>query len=212
MSKYFTKTDILLPKDCNVAQWAVIACDQFTSDLAYWKRVRETVADAPSTLNMILPEAELAGSDDKTIEKINSYMHRYLADGVFQTYPDAFVYIERTLVNGTVRQGVIGAVDLENYHYEPARHPMICATEMTVLERIPPRVAVRKDAPLELSHVLMLCEDEKREIIESVAAIKDTLPKLYECDLMETVVILLRGWLMEKLLKISRRSWMPMRL
>ena len=185
MGKYFKSTDILLPDSVDMEKWAVIACDQFTSDKEYWKRVHQNADGAPSTLHMILPEAELATSTDETIAEINACMDRYLSDGVFQEYQNAFVYIERTLVNGTIRQGVIGAVDLEHYHYEPARHPMICATEMTVLERIPPRVAVRKDAKLEFSHVLLLCEDPQFLLIEVLAKKKDQMKKLYDFDLME---------------------------
>jgi len=185
MSNYFRSADILLPKNVPMESWAVIACDQFTSDQAYWNRVRKTAGENPSTLNMILPEAELASSTDETIQGINACMRRYLADGVFQEYPGCYVYIERTLVSGAIRQGVIGVVDLEHYHYNPALHPKICATEMTVLERIPPRVAVRKDAELEFTHVLMLCEDPDFNLIEKVAEKKAMLPKLYEFDLME---------------------------
>lgn len=185
MSKYFKSADILLPKSAQMEKWAVIACDQFTSDKAYWTRVRKTAEGVPSTLHMILPEAELSEATEATVDQINACMDQYLREGVFQEYPDCFVYIERTLVSGAIRQGVIGAVDLEHYHYEPARHPMICATEMTVLERIPPRVAVRKDAKLEFSHVLMLCEDPQFALIEKLAHKKDRLQKLYEFDLME---------------------------
>ena len=185
MSKYFKATDILLPKTAEMEKWAVIACDQFTSDKAYWKRVRKMAENVPSTLHMILPEAELADATDATVDNINACMDQYLNEGVFQQYPDSFVYIERTLVSGAIRQGIIGAVDLEHYHYEPARHPMICATELTVLERIPPRVAVRKDAKLEFSHVLMLCEDPQFQLIEKISEKKDKLQKLYEFDLME---------------------------
>ena len=185
MSKYFKAANMLLPKNAPMESWAVIACDQFTSDREYWNRVRKTAEGVPSTLHMILPEAELADATDATINNINACMDRYLQENVFQEYPDSFVYIERTLVSGAIRQGVIGAVDLEHYHYEPARHPMICATEMTVLERIPPRVAVRKDAKLEFSHVLLLCEDPKFQLIEKIAEKKAQLPKLYEFDLME---------------------------
>ena len=185
MGKYFVATDLLLPKTDSMEAWAVIACDQFTSDKAYWKRVRQTAEGKLSTLHMILPEAELSTSTDTTIDEINACMRKYLADNVFTEYKDAFVYIERTLVDGSIRQGVIGAVDLEHYHYDPTKHPMISATEMTVLERIPPRVAVRKDAQLEFSHVLMLCEDPEYLLIEKVAEKKAQLPKLYEFDLME---------------------------
>lgn len=185
MSVYFKAADVLLPQNVPMQSWAVIACDQFTSDKAYWDRVRKAAGKNPSTLNMILPEAELAASTDETIENINKCMRSYLADGVFQEYPSCYIYIERTLVNGAIRQGVIGVVDLEHYHYDPALHPKICATEMTVLERIPPRVAVRKDAELEFTHVLMLCEDPAFTLIEKLAEKKDALPKLYEFDLME---------------------------
>lgn len=185
MSIYFKSADILLPKDAPMESWAVIACDQFTSDQAYWQRVRKNAGDYPSTLNMILPEAELASSTDETIDKINACMRQYLAENVFKAYPNCYVYIERTLVNGAIRQGMIGVVDLEHYHYDPSLHPKICATEMTVLERIPPRVAVRKNAELEFSHVLLLCEDPKFTLIEKVAEKKAQLPKLYEFDLME---------------------------
>lgn len=185
MNKFFKRADILLPQNTPMESWAVIACDQFTSDQAYWNRVRNHAGTHPSTLNMILPEAELASSTDETIEKINACMRQYLSDGVFCEYPSCYVYIERTLVNGAIRQGVVGVVDLEYYHYNPALHPKICATEMTVLERIPPRVAVRKDAELEFSHVLLLCEDPAFNLIEKIAEKKNSLPKLYEFDLME---------------------------
>ena len=185
MGKYFTSTDILLPKTDAMDAWAVIACDQFTSDKDYWRRVRNNADGHLSTLHMILPEAELATATDATIDAINDCMRKYLADQVFTEYKDAFVYIERTLVDGSIRQGVIGAVDLENYDYDPTKHPMICSTEMTALERIPPRVAVRKDAQLEFSHVLLLCEDPEFRLIEKIGEQKDMLPKLYEFDLME---------------------------
>ena len=185
MSIYFKASDILLPQNVPMESWAVIACDQFTSDQAYWDRVRKNAGDHPSTLNMILPEAMLADATDETIGQINACMAKYLSDGIFKTYPSSYVYIERTLVSGAIRQGVIGVVDLEHYHYDPSLHPKICATEMTVLERIPPRVAVRKDAELEFSHVLLLCEDPAFNLIEKVAQKKSSLPKLYEFDLME---------------------------
>ena len=185
MSIYFKSADIMLPKNAPMESWAVIACDQFTSDMAYWNRVRKNAGNFPSTLNMILPEAELSQSTDETINAINATMRKYLADGVLQEYPACYVYIERTLVSGAIRQGVIGVVDLEHYHYNPVLHPKICATEATVLERIPPRVAVRKDAELEFSHVLMLCEDPQFSLIEKIAEKKSELLKLYEFELME---------------------------
>lgn len=185
MAKYFMSADILLPQNCDMEKWAVIACDQFTSDLAYWQRVRAKTVGAPSTLHMILPEAELENADHARIEKINSMMEQYLQDGIFKEYANAYVYVERTLKNGMIRQGIVGMLDLESYEYDPALHPMISATENTVLERIPPRVAVRQNAPVELPHVLLLCEDEKKNIIEAVARRKNEMPQLYDFDLME---------------------------
>lgn len=185
MARYFMPADILLPQNCEMNRWAVIACDQYTSDLAYWKRVREKAEGAPSTLHMIIPEAELNTADTCRIERINRTMQSYLDSDVFTEYKNAYVYVERTMKNGMVRQGIVGCIDLQAYEYDPALHPMISATENTVLERIPPRVAVRQNAPIELPHVLLLCEDESLAIIESVAAQKDRMPLLYDFDLME---------------------------
>lgn len=184
--KIFGTTDILLPKTAEMRRWAVIACDQFTSDAAYWKRVRENVGDAESTLHMILPEADLGSVDEAgAINRINATMDEYLAKDVFVTYPNSYVYVERTLQNGTVRPGLVGAVDLEQYDYNHGSVSPIRATERTVLERIPPRQRVRKDAGIEFPHVLMLLDDDKKELLEKVAAVKDSLPLLYDFDLME---------------------------
>lgn len=185
MAKYFMAADILLPKNCVMESWAVIACDQFTSDHAYWDRVKKNALNVPSTLHMIIPEADLASADQHVIDQINATMRTYLDEGVFCEHKNSYVYVERTLKNGSIRQGIVGMLDLEHYEYNPALHPMISATENTVLERIPPRVAVRKDAEVEFPHVLLLCEDEEMLLIEAVAAQKDSLPKLYDFDLME---------------------------
>ena len=196
MAQYFKAADMLIPKHCDMQRWAVIACDQFTSDPAYWQRVRKFVNDSPSTLHMILPEAELGTADDAVIGKINDTMLTYLNDGIFSEFKQSYVYVERTLQNGSIRQGIIGMIDLAHYEYNPALHPMISATENTVLERIPPRVAVRKDAAIEFPHVLLLCEDEQNRLIDAVAERKDTLPKLYDFDLMEGGGHI-AGWLLQ---------------
>lgn len=195
MAKYFMPADILLPQNCDMDRWAVIACDQYTSDLAYWKRVRERCEGVPSSLHMIIPEAELGNADSNKIEQINHTMQTYLNSDVFCEYKNAYIYVERTMKNGTVRQGIVGCIDLQAYEYDPALHPMISATENTVLERIPPRVAVRENAPVELPHVLLLCEDESRTIIETVATQKEQLLKLYDFDLMENGGHI-AGWLL----------------
>ncbi len=184
--KIFGSTDILMPASADMHRWAVIACDQFTSDTAYWQRVADTVGDAESTLHMILPEAHLGSADEAAIVKeINATMDKYLASNVFTTYANSYIYVERTLINGSVRPGLIGAVDLEQYNYNPGSVSAIRATEKTVLERIPPRQRVRKDAGIEFPHVLMLCDDDKKQLIEPIAAVKNELPLLYDFDLME---------------------------
>ncbi len=184
--KIFGNTDILFPRAADMYRWAVIACDQFTSDAAYWLRVRQTVGQAPSTLHMILPEADLgSGNEAAAVEQINATMDDYLKNDVFTTYPSAYVYVERTLQNGSVRPGLIGAVDLEEYNYNMGSESAVRATERTVLERIPPRQRVRKDAGIEFPHVLMLADDDKKQLIEPIAAVKDSLTKLYDFDLME---------------------------
>ena len=195
--KLFGPADILLPKSADMHRWAVIACDQFTSDTAYWQRVADTVGDSQSTLHMILPEAHLGAADEAAIVKeINATMDRYLENDVFATYANSYIYVERTLLNGTVRPGLIGAVDLEQYNYNMGSVSAVRATEKTVLERIPPRQRVRKDAGIEFPHVLMLCDDDRKQLIEPIAAIKGQLPLVYDFDLMEGGGHI-SGWLVE---------------
>ena len=144
--------DILLPKDCDMSRWAVVACDQFTSQPEYWEEVDRIAGEAPSTLRLILPESKLNDPDvEKSIDQINVAMADYLARDIFKTYPDSIIYIERSQSDGEIRHGLVAAVDLEKYDYTPGSGSLIRATEGTVLERIPPRVRVRKDAPIELS-------------------------------------------------------------
>ena len=182
----FLPADILMPQVDSMEKWAVIACDQFSSQPAYWERVRANAAGAPSTINLILPEAELGTPQEAAhTALINETMAAYLRDGVFRTYPRAFVYVERMLESGAIRKGLIGMVDLDAYDYSTGSTSAIRATEKTVVERIPPRMRVRKDAPIELPHILMLCDDHDKVLLEPIAAGKDALPKLYDFDLME---------------------------
>ncbi len=178
----FTGAEILLPKNADFEKWAVIACDQFTSQPDYWADVAREVGDAPSTLHMILPEVNLPASTEQ-IQKIHLTMAKYLDSGVFAAYSDALVYVERTLENGTVRKGLVGALDLEKYDYHPDTDAPVRATEATVQERIPPRMAVRRGAPLEMPHVLMLCDDEKQSIIEPLSKATDRMEKMYDFSL-----------------------------
>ena len=182
----FRPADILLPKDCEYSKWSVVACDQYTSQPEYWQRVEEYVGRSPSTLRLILPESCLEGPNVETdIMEINNTMSRYLREGRFVEHPSALFYVERTLDNGKVRRGLMGMVDLEQYDYEPGSSAPIRATEGTVLSRIPPRVAVRKNAPVELPHVMLLVDDPDQTVIEPLADQTDSMQVLYDFDLME---------------------------
>ena len=183
--KTFAPANVLLPKNISFEKWAVIACDQFTSQPEYWKRVRENVGEAVSTLNLVFPEAELNVDRAERIKSINENMAKYLAEDIFTEYKDAYIYVERTLKNGVVRKGIVGVIDLEQYDYNADSKSAIRATEQTVLERIPPRVEIRRNASMELPHVLLLCDDEKERIIEPLTEKKAELPKIYDFDLME---------------------------
>ena len=193
----FLPADILMPRTDSMEKWAVIACDQFTSDQAYWDRVRKNAEGAVSTINLILPEAELGTEKEaEHTAVINATMKRYMDEDVFTTYPNSFVYVERQLENGTIREGLVGMVDLDAYDYSTGATSAIRATERTVAERIPPRQRVRRDAPIELPHILMLCDDHDKKLIEPIGAKKDSLKKLYDFDLMEGGGHI-TGWLVE---------------
>ena len=167
----FYPADILLPDGADMTKWAVVACDQFTSQPEYWQAVEDTVGDAPSALRLILPEAKLNDANvDEHIADINASMKKYLDGGVFRTLEDTLIYIERTQSDGKVRHGLIGMVDLEQYDFTPGSGALIRATEGTVLSRIPPRVRVRKDAPIELPHVMLLIDDPEGTVIEPLTA------------------------------------------
>lgn len=190
----FVKADILLPQAVSMETWAVIACDQFVSQPEYWDTVKQHVADAPSAFHLILPESELNHDCSAAVAAIHKTMEEYLNHSVFRQYSDCFIYVERTLQNGCIRKGVVGSVDLEQYDFTPGSCSAIRATEQTVAERVPPRMAVRQDAPLELPHVLLLCDDEKKQLLESLTAKKDSLPLLYDFELMAGGGNI-RGWL-----------------
>ena len=177
--------DILLPRDCDMSKWAVVACDQFTSQPEYWEEVERIVGDAPSTLRLILPESKLNDANvEEHISAINAAMADYLARDIFKTYGDSVIYIERSQSDGTIRHGLVMAVDLEQYDYTPGSGSLIRATEGTVLERIPPRVRVRKDAPIELPHVMVLIDDPKGTCIEPITAASASMEQVYDFELM----------------------------
>lgn len=185
-NRIFSPADILLPKN-GYEQWSVIACDQFTSRTDYWEEARALTLGKPSTLDLIYPEVYLGKTDAKQVtDSINEKMREYLASDVYETYADALIYVERIQSDGRMRAGIVGAVDLDQYDYSVGSTSRIRATEKTVLERIPPRVEIRKNAPTELPHVLILMDDVKREIIEPLYAIarSGAMKKLYDFDLM----------------------------
>lgn len=182
----FYPADILLPKNADMTKWAVVACDQFTSQPEYWQAVEETVGEAPSTLRMILPEAKLNDPGvDEYITEINSAMQQYLQDGVFEELKESLLYIERTQSDGKVRHGLIGMVDLDQYDFTPGSGALIRATEGTVLSRIPPRVRVRENAPVELPHVMLLIDDPDRTVIEPLTTGKPAMKQVYDFPLQQ---------------------------
>ncbi len=157
--------EILLPSKADMPRWAVNACDQYTSDGKYWEDLKEFVGDAPSALNLIYPEIYLKDNTQARIEGINAAMRKYLASGVFREVKDSFILVERTTQSGT-RTGLVIAIDLEDYSFERNSHAPIRSTEATILERIPPRVEIRKNAPVELPHVMLLYDDKAGEVLK----------------------------------------------
>lgn len=182
----FKRGNILLPKNTDMTKWSVVACDQYTSEPEYWNSVREIVGSNPSTLNLTLPEIYLEESDvEERIKKINQNMEELVNMDFFNEYSDSMIYLERTQEDGKVREGLMGIVDLEDYSYEKGSQTLIRATEKTVIERIPPRVKVRENALLELPHTMILIDDEKKNIIESLKNKVTESDIVYDFDLMK---------------------------
>ncbi len=184
LSDCFLPGEILLPRVDDLKKWSVIACDQFTADPAYWARVSAFVGDAPSTLRLMLPEAWLDRLDRPQLEEdIIRSMNGYLADGLFEALPESFIYLERTLSGGGLRRGILGLLDLEYYDYREDSCSPIHATEGLVLDRLPPRLRLRKQAELELPHLVVFCDDPAMEVMECARASAGKL--LYDTPLME---------------------------
>ena len=181
----FGAAEILLPDFHKVdgTKWAVVACDQYTSEPQYWEAADRIVGASPSTLRMILPEVYL-GESEKRIPVINEAMVE-IREKHLQAYPDAMICLARTQSDGKIRYGIIGAVDLECYDYNKGSVSLTRATEGTVLERIPPRVAIRRNASLEMPHVMLLIDDPKRTVIEPVVKACAERAPLYDFDLMQ---------------------------
>ena len=182
----FRPADILLPQNCDLTKWSVVACDQYTSQNDYWERVAQTVGDAPSTLKLILPESQLEdGHFEEHVADINRTMDTYLDQGLFRTLPNALIYVERWLDNKKLRRGLVGVVDLECYDYNAGSSSLIRATEGTVITSLPPRVAVRRNASLELPHIMVLVDDPDKQLIEHLTYETDRMEEVYDFDLME---------------------------
>ncbi|MCD7810229.1 MAG: DUF1015 domain-containing protein [Erysipelotrichaceae bacterium] len=185
MKSCFRSTNILLPnKNVDKYKWAVVACDQYTSQEDYWIDVANTVKDEPSTLNIIYPEVYL-GKDDARIQKIQDKMLSYMNDGIIEeSIKDGFVLVERTTESGT-RLGLVGVIDLEAYDFTPGTNAPIRATEGTIAARIPPRLRIRENALLECSHVMVLIDDKRKQLIEPLYDKKESLECIYDMDLMK---------------------------
>ena len=184
--KYALKpSNILLPSNSDLNKWAVVACDQYTSDLEYWADVEAITKGCPSTLNLIYPEVYLEREDNTArIDQINKNMNDYMANNIFTEYKDCFILVERTTSSGT-RYGLMAALDLEHYDYSTDSKSLIRATEGTILSRIPPRKEIRKNSPLELPHIMVLINDAKRSIIEPLVKVKNERTCIYDVKLMK---------------------------
>ncbi len=175
---------ILLPApEVRPETWACIACDQYTSEPEYWEKAFSAAGDAPSAIRLILPEYNLKNSDT-LIPRIHQNMSEYLARGVLTAAVDpGFVLCERTIASGT-RLGLVCAVDLEQYSFEKGSLPLVRPTEQTITDRLPPRLKIRRGAPVELTHIMILIDDPDRTVLEPLQASKNTLRKVYDFDLM----------------------------
>ena len=184
MAAYLLPSDILLPdfNEVNGTAYATIACDQFTGEPSYWESLDTRVGDAPSTLRLILPEAFLKETEER-VPKIHEQMEHYMRH-LLKKHPNTMIYLERTLSTGKVRRGLVGMIDLENYDYRTGSTSLIRATEATVEERIPPRLAVRRGATLESPHVMLLIDDPDHTVIEPLAARKESLQTVYDFPLI----------------------------
>ncbi len=175
---------VYLPKaGADLNKWAVIACDQFTSEPEYWRDAEKIVGNAPSTLNLTFPEVHLEkdGAEER-IKNIQVAMKKYMDEGILQPR-DGFIYVERT-VSGKTRKGVMLCLDLERYDYNKGSSSLIRATEGTIVDRLPPRIKIRQGAAMELPHILVLIDDPQHTVIEPLRAAKSKFEKLYDFDLM----------------------------
>src|SRR5262245_2007555 len=175
---------IYLPRpEIDLQKWAVVACDQYTSEPEYWQAVEREVGDAPSSLRLIFPEVYLGSADAPArIRRIRETMRSYLANGLLHERTGA-IYVERT-IGQRIRRGLMLELDLEHYDFSSASTSLIRPTEGTMVARLAPRIEVRRGAELELPHILVLIDDPAQTVIEPIGATSASLKKLYESDLM----------------------------
>ena len=184
MNKNVIKADnILLPNTDNMSAWACIACDQFTSEPEYWNELSAFVKENKTTLDLTLPEIYLDEKVDERIALVNKNIKEYLTSGAMKALPKGFILTIRKTPFVQRRIGLVVAIDLEEYEYSPKNQALIRATEGTIEERIPPRLKIRKDADVEFPHVMVLFDDENREITEMLYENKENYKKLYDFDL-----------------------------
>ena len=178
--------EVLLPSQgTDLSKWSVVACDQFSSERRYWEEVKEIVGDAPSTLRLILPECYLEDGDTASrVKAINSEMNACL-EGVLETVGPGFVLIDRKTAHASSRKGLVLAVDLEAYSFEAGAASLIRPTEGTILKRLPPRMAIRRGATLDLPHILLLLDDPDRTVIEPLFSARKSFRRLYDFELMQ---------------------------
>lgn len=177
--------EILLPKNKDMSVWSVIACDQYTQDISYWKKAADCAGNSPSTLNLILPEVYLESPDrTERIQNIRKTMKNYLSDGIFDDAKEEFIYIERKTGYGRIRKGLVVAVDLDCYEWKPMSKALIRATEATIESRIPPRKEIRKNASLESPHIMLLVNDPSHSLVEKTGELVKNNEPVYDSDLM----------------------------
>lgn len=176
--------DIYLPAPgVDPSRWAVIACDQFTSQPEYWQNVRNLVGEAPSTFKIILPEVFLGKPEEKSlIQSTQKTMQEYLEKGVLQPR-EGLIFVERT-VDGKTRRGLMLALDLEKYDYNKGSQTLIRASEGTIVDRLPPRMRIREGAAIEAPHILVLIDDPEKTVIEPLQKMTAGMEKIYDFDLM----------------------------
>ncbi|MDY6367669.1 MAG: DUF1015 domain-containing protein [Clostridia bacterium] len=175
--------EILLPNVPDMTSFSCIACDQFTGDKKFWQTFENSVKGKPTALDLIFPEVYLSDEPEKRIEKINANIEKYLKDGVFKKLDEGFILTVRSTPFVKRRIGIIGALDLDKYEYGKKTETLIRATEGVIEERIPPRLKIRENAPVEFPHVMVLYDDEKKQIAEHYYEIRESLEKLYDFEL-----------------------------